>query len=641
MLIRDVKLDPNSIDLQETLTQLINEALTQANWQEELSDLALRAFLDENLLPWTVAIRGLAEKGKLNIDIIDHLLMLFSTGDVPVALGALSLIIAINQTVNYELTDDLLQAAIKRKQKKDNARIRALNYLYTSENINTRNIAINNLKAEDDNWMRLTKEIEESGYIPFAEMLKAYATDSNSNQLFNQIMFFIEHSVSTRQVNRLCSEYFTVFNQGEEEAEQRTKLLKLIELAGQQYQSANVGLFVNNILDNEHIRNLFVQVQQAKTTDILRPIAVSGADQKLRKWTRKLIKRIRFTEAEEYQLVARGELSRLNEVTLHRILDLYKDALDKPFEYEVLLPKSEGPMEEELIANRTRRLTDQKSVPVNLQHIAERYGIKVIYIEDSYSEGFDGCLFRAPNLPFPLVFCNTYKIIPARQRFTLGHELAHYLLVHSYNSFCCSTNEWLWSNSPTKSDEIAADKFSAALLMPLSEISRDVKYGIGNWQRVRELQQKYQVSTIALACRLVEANQISSAILRFTNGKVTLSRCSKRFGLNYAAVPRYGSLCPRGTGAMEIYKGQMSEFEGEVPIERWIDSRYLSVSSRLKLNEQSILVGNEILTLLEIDSPDYYGPNDSEDDDHLNYINDQKKGFGIGALLKEERERRR
>ena len=86
---------------------------------------------------------------------------------------------------------------------------------------------------------------------------------------------------------------------------------------------------------------------------------------------------------------------------------------------------------------------------------------------------------------------------PVRQRFTMGHELGHYLNHRdSMKSFEDST---FFRSSQKSSMEYMADLFSARLLMPESEINALLKTGV---KTVKEMAAKFDVSLDAMKYRL-------------------------------------------------------------------------------------------------------------------------------------------
>lgn len=83
-----------------------------------------------------------------------------------------------------------------------------------------------------------------------------------------------------------------------------------------------------------------------------------------------------------------------------------------------------------------------------------------------------------------------------RQRYTLGHELGHYLNHRDMKSFKDST---FFRSSQKSSMEYMADLFAACLLMPESEINTLLNSGV---KTVKEMANKFDVSLEAMKYRL-------------------------------------------------------------------------------------------------------------------------------------------
>ena len=86
-----------------------------------------------------------------------------------------------------------------------------------------------------------------------------------------------------------------------------------------------------------------------------------------------------------------------------------------------------------------------------------------------------------------------------RQRYTLGHELGHYL---NHRDSVKSFEDTVYFRSKQKSSmEYTADQFSARLLMPENDIITLVKKGV---KTVRSMALKFDVSLEAMKYRLEE-----------------------------------------------------------------------------------------------------------------------------------------
>jgi Zn-dependent peptidase ImmA (M78 family) len=96
---------------------------------------------------------------------------------------------------------------------------------------------------------------------------------------------------------------------------------------------------------------------------------------------------------------------------------------------------------------------------------------------------------------------------PTRQRFTLAHEIGHYVL-HAgqpmfVDSFVTRVN---WRNGESNLEETQANQFAAELLMPRELVAREVD---------RALTRKQTIDAQGLASQLAELFNVSQQSMEF------------------------------------------------------------------------------------------------------------------------------
>jgi len=143
-----------------------------------------------------------------------------------------------------------------------------------------------------------------------------------------------------------------------------------------------------------------------------------------------------------------------------------------------------------------------KNLPVNLTKLAADLKASVIPdpkldvggISGQFALEKDGAVIRFnPHEP------------PVRQRFTIAHELGHYVLGHG-DKFRDPLRNFSTSNYDP--NEVAANRFAGAILMP--EIAVEywvISQGITD---LRTLAEKFDVSEVAMQYRLKNLGLISS-----------------------------------------------------------------------------------------------------------------------------------
>jgi Zn-dependent peptidase ImmA (M78 family) len=147
-------------------------------------------------------------------------------------------------------------------------------------------------------------------------------------------------------------------------------------------------------------------------------------------------------------------------------------------------------------------------VPVPVEAIARAVGLPIV--ESEMEADVSGALIRSGNLQGIAVNASQ---APVRKRFTIAHELAHFLLSHVDKDHV----DWHFtvirrdrSSSEAEDDqEIAANFFAASLLMPKHILRKDVeghRHFDGEVQLddtdVLLLAKRYKVSEAAMRYRL-------------------------------------------------------------------------------------------------------------------------------------------
>lgn len=146
------------------------------------------------------------------------------------------------------------------------------------------------------------------------------------------------------------------------------------------------------------------------------------------------------------------------------------------------------------------------TIPVDLIAIARHYGIRVEYpdLEDTVS----GMLLMRNGR---IVIGVNENHADTRQRFTMAHELGHYFLHKNAGSIFVDEKKVLFRNSQSSDgtllQEIHANAFAAALLMPEEQIKRyarkmidlEIEADLAVWR----LAETFQVSEEAMRRRLI------------------------------------------------------------------------------------------------------------------------------------------
>ena len=158
------------------------------------------------------------------------------------------------------------------------------------------------------------------------------------------------------------------------------------------------------------------------------------------------------------------------------------------------------------------------SVPIPVDAIAIAEGVPIV--EQTFSGDVSGALIRSHGISAITV---NGAHSSNRRRFTIAHELAHYLLGHKGEE---DHVDWEFtvlrrdgrSSEATDADEIEANVFAASLLMPKNLLMEDLKVDTRPGAQaelakdeIAILSRRYQVSEAAMTFRLINLRLISPA----------------------------------------------------------------------------------------------------------------------------------
>lgn len=141
----------------------------------------------------------------------------------------------------------------------------------------------------------------------------------------------------------------------------------------------------------------------------------------------------------------------------------------------------------------------QTSSPVDVVALAEALGLKVF--ADALPAGVSGQIVKRPEYGSP----SGYSIIvnskeaPVRQRFTVAHEIAHFVLHKDMIGDGIQESTLYRANGFSSKQEVEANKLAADVLMPWHLLSPIVN---ATPRTPAELAEVFNVSEVAMSIRL-------------------------------------------------------------------------------------------------------------------------------------------
>ncbi|HET9342869.1 MAG TPA: ImmA/IrrE family metallo-endopeptidase [Candidatus Eremiobacteraceae bacterium] len=159
----------------------------------------------------------------------------------------------------------------------------------------------------------------------------------------------------------------------------------------------------------------------------------------------------------------------------------------------------------ERIAEKTLAACGIGKPPVDLRKITRHLGLAVQ--KDSLPPEISGFFYRKGT--HNIIGVNK-KHVPARRRFTVAHEIGHYILGHAHDEVHVDRNFGFIfrderSSRGVSKEEIEANAFAAALLMPAKFLMKDLStnaFDLVDSAVVSRLAHRYGVSVQALSIRL-------------------------------------------------------------------------------------------------------------------------------------------
>ena len=112
-------------------------------------------------------------------------------------------------------------------------------------------------------------------------------------------------------------------------------------------------------------------------------------------------------------------------------------------------------------------------IPVPIELLAAAVGISEI--RRAPTESFEGSLLTNPEKSIGVIVLNAASR-PERQRFTIGHEIAHFLIpTHTGNARCATSDlSILAGDDSSGRREAEANRFASGILMPAPYFRQDI-----------------------------------------------------------------------------------------------------------------------------------------------------------------------
>lgn len=225
--------------------------------------------------------------------------------------------------------------------------------------------------------------------------------------------------------------------------------------------------------------------------------------------------------------------------------------------------------------------------PVDLELVAFATGLS---IRRESPTSFEGALTRIPGQAQGVVVVRRGSRGWGRERFTIAHEIGHYLLPGHGSTVCSGDAGMVLRAYGGDEQEVAANRFAAELLLPAAEVVPLVQKQRLSVAIVKSIAQKFSASLTVAAFQCMEVTEEICAAVVSVDGIRRSYRPSRAW--NYF-LPVGGMLDQRSVAARLGFEDATDA--AEVPAIAWTTSK--SMAPGAKLFENSIYLAPHSMTL--------------------------------------------
>jgi hypothetical protein len=250
-------------------------------------------------------------------------------------------------------------------------------------------------------------------------------------------------------------------------------------------------------------------------------------------------------------------------------------------------------VQEQLYSKRVEDLLQKAGIdnaPVDLYRIAETLYLGV---HEASLDGIDGCIVSMGEVGAILLNSDNYN--RHRRRFTLAHEIGHFLLHRNIQRTYSDTDATM--NDYHTREEHEANIFAAILLMPASLLPHNFGVEKPSFEQAKRLQEVFDVSLVAALRRMVSQSNWGCALVVSQDSKIKWSARSEFF---YGWIP---SRVHHLSGAAQLMESdELPEIVDTLPAQVWLElSTRKDDDERQYIREHSRRMGDGyVYTLLSL-----------------------------------------
>jgi Zn-dependent peptidase ImmA (M78 family) len=183
--------------------------------------------------------------------------------------------------------------------------------------------------------------------------------------------------------------------------------------------------------------------------------------------------------------------------------------------------------------------------------------------------GADARLLHTPGIQPAIIRVNSSVRPAGRKRFAIAHELGHLELKHNPGSVTeCAEKEFLAWYQTQNDQEVDANVFAAALLMPKKMFLKRLEGTVPSMELIEELAEFFQTTLTATAIRYTQLCGERCAVVFSKNARIDWVRRSPDFG---AWIPPKAKLS-ENTYAVDYHtRGNVSTKRETARLDAWVE----------------------------------------------------------------------
>ena len=230
--------------------------------------------------------------------------------------------------------------------------------------------------------------------------------------------------------------------------------------------------------------------------------------------------------------------------------------------------------------------TGAQRFPVNVEDLALQVGRQLKWADEIFKveaaniSSFEGGLFHIEDHGWALLY-NERLRSSGRVRFTLAHELGHYLLHRlSQESFQCSQADMTHWGADQQAMELQADEFASNLLMPMKQFRATVASEV-DFDQLSEASMTFGVSLTAAALRWIRSTEQSALLVLARDGFMDWSVSSDKARANGAFFRTRGRVVELPANSIAANSSVASCRSGErVSLNTWFQHAHVDAVAR-------------------------------------------------------------